>query len=130
MGRRDLVRSVSGRQIDYYLQKAKGGGLITTEELTVRPSGMAYEKLVDAFKPEVIPGFQMLTRAVLRLGAIPFAILFEDRLQLAVWNWDHFQAQWLLHRRKNVRNHNNCRRYKWWRTPGADAGHNNASRAG
>ena len=53
---------ISEHHIYYYRERAKGGcGLITTEELTVHPSDLAYAKLVDAFVPEVIPGFRKLT---------------------------------------------------------------------
>lgn len=56
---------ISDAHVYYYRERARGGcGLITTEELTVHPSDLAYDKLVDAFVPEVIPGFKKLTDAV------------------------------------------------------------------
>ncbi|NNK01279.1 MAG: mycofactocin system FadH/OYE family oxidoreductase 2, partial [Desulfatitalea sp.] len=73
---------VSDAHIVYYTERAKGGcGLITTEELTVHPSDLAYEKLVDAFKPEVIPGFQRLTRAVHQYETKIFAQLNHNGMQ-------------------------------------------------
>ncbi|MFC1533616.1 mycofactocin system FadH/OYE family oxidoreductase 2 [Thermodesulfobacteriota bacterium] len=56
---------ISEAHIYYYRERARGGaGLITTEELSVHPSDHPYEKLVDAFEPDVIPGFQALTKTV------------------------------------------------------------------
>ena len=67
---------ISEDHICYYRERAKGGcGLITTEELTVHPSDLAYEKLVDAFVPEVIPGFLKLTRAIHEFDTKIFAQL-------------------------------------------------------
>lgn len=38
-------------------ERAKGGcGLVTAEEMG-GPTGHPYDKLVDAFEPEVVPGF-------------------------------------------------------------------------
>ncbi len=73
---------ISSAHIHYYQERAKGGcGLITTEELTVHPSDLAYEKLVDAFKPEVIPGFQKLTRAIHQYDTKIFAQLNHNGMQ-------------------------------------------------
>ena len=73
---------ISERHIYYYRERAKGGcGLITTEELTVHPSDLAYEKLVDAFLPDVIPGFQRLTRAIHPYGTKIFAQLNHNGMQ-------------------------------------------------
>lgn len=73
---------ISDAHIAYYTERAKGGcGLITTEELTVHPSDLAYDKLVDAFKPEVIPGFQKLTRAIHRYDTKIFAQLNHNGMQ-------------------------------------------------
>ena len=73
---------ISERHIYYYSERAKGGcGLITTEELTVHPSDLAYEKLVDAFLPDVIPGFQRLTRAIHPYGTKIFAQLNHNGMQ-------------------------------------------------
>jgi mycofactocin system FadH/OYE family oxidoreductase 2 len=58
-------QKISDGHIYYYRERAKGGcGLITTEELTVHPSDHAYDKLVDAYKPEVIPGYKKLTGVI------------------------------------------------------------------
>ena len=52
----------SERHMYYWGERAKGGvGLITTEEMSVHPTDTAYEKLVEAFHPEVIPGFRKIT---------------------------------------------------------------------
>jgi mycofactocin system FadH/OYE family oxidoreductase 2 len=52
----------SERHMYYWGERAKGGaGLITTEEMSVHPTDTAYEKLVEAFHPEVIPGFKKIT---------------------------------------------------------------------
>jgi mycofactocin system FadH/OYE family oxidoreductase 2 len=73
---------ISDAHIDYYTERARGGcGLITTEELTVHPSDLAYEKLVDAFKPEVIPGFKKLTRAIHQYDTRIFAQLNHNGMQ-------------------------------------------------
>lgn len=73
---------ISDCHIFYYRERAKGGcGLITTEELTVHPSDLAYEKLVDAFVPEVIPGFQKLTRAIHEYDTLIFAQLNHNGMQ-------------------------------------------------
>lgn len=73
---------ISDAHIHYYMERAKGGcGLITTEELTVHPSDLAYEKLVDAFVPEVIPGFLKLTRAIHKTDTRIFAQLNHNGMQ-------------------------------------------------
>ncbi len=55
----------SERHMYYWGERAKGGvGLITTEEMSVHPTDTAYEKLVEAFHPEVIPGFRKITDRV------------------------------------------------------------------
>jgi mycofactocin system FadH/OYE family oxidoreductase 2 len=55
----------SERQMYYLAERARGGaGLIITEEQTVHPTDHAYEKLIDAWKPEVIPGYRKICRAV------------------------------------------------------------------
>ena len=61
----------SERQMYYWGERAKGGaGLVITEELTVHPTDMAYEKLIDVYHSEVIPGFKKITDYVhqARLG--------------------------------------------------------------
>ncbi len=73
---------ISDRHIYYYKERANGGcGLITTEELTVHPSDLAYDGLVDAFVPEVIPGFQKLTRAIHETETKIFAQLNHNGMQ-------------------------------------------------
>ncbi len=73
---------ISEDHIYYYRERAKGGcGLITTEELTVHPSDLAYDKLVDAFVPEVIPGFLKLTRAIHEFDTKIFAQLNHNGMQ-------------------------------------------------
>lgn len=73
---------ISERHIYYYRERAKGGcGLITTEEMTVHPSDLAYEKLVDAFDPDVIPGFQKLTRTIHEYDTKIFAQLNHNGMQ-------------------------------------------------
>ncbi len=55
----------SERHAFYYAARARGGtGLIITEELSVHPTDRAYEKSIEAFRPEAIPGFRRITRAV------------------------------------------------------------------
>ena len=84
---------ISEDHLCYYEARAKGGcGLITTEELTVHPSDLAYDKLVDAFVPEVIPGFKRLTEVIHQYDTRIFAQLNHNGMQadgkisrLAVW---------------------------------------------
>ena len=55
----------SDRHAAYYAARARGGtGLIITEEQSVHPTDRAYEKLIEAFRPEVLPGYKKITRAV------------------------------------------------------------------
>jgi mycofactocin system FadH/OYE family oxidoreductase 2 len=55
----------SERQMYYLAERARGGaGLIITEEQTVHPTDHAYEKLIDAWKPEIVPGYRKICRAV------------------------------------------------------------------
>ncbi len=55
----------SEKHVHYLAARARGGtGLIITEEQSVHPTDRAYEKLVEAFRPEVIPGYKKITRAV------------------------------------------------------------------
>jgi mycofactocin system FadH/OYE family oxidoreductase 2 len=73
---------ISDAHIHYYKERAKGGcGLITTEELTVHPSDLAYAKLVDAFVPEVIQGFLKLTQAIHETETKIFAQLNHNGMQ-------------------------------------------------
>lgn len=60
----------SRKQSYYYMERAKGGaGLIITEETSVHPTDWAYEKLIDAFNPDVVPGYRFMTDRVHRGGA-------------------------------------------------------------
>ena len=64
----------SERQMYYWGERAKGGaGLIITEELTVHPTDMAYEKLIDVYHAEVIPGFKKITDYVHQYDSKMFA---------------------------------------------------------
>jgi len=55
----------SERHVHYLAARAQGGtGLIITEEQSVHPTDRAYEKLIEAFRPDVIPGYRAITRAV------------------------------------------------------------------
>jgi mycofactocin system FadH/OYE family oxidoreductase 2 len=55
----------SERYMYYLAERAKGGaGLIITEEQSVHPTDHAYEKLVDAYKPEAVNGYRKISRAV------------------------------------------------------------------
>ncbi len=75
-------QKISDRHIHYYRERAKGGcGLVTTEEMTVHPTDVAYEKLVDAFKPEVIPGYKRLTKAIHEYDTRIFAQLNHNGMQ-------------------------------------------------
>ncbi len=59
-------RNLPSERYMYYLaERAKGGaGLIITEEQSVHPTDHAYEKLIDAYKPEVVPGYRRICRAI------------------------------------------------------------------
>jgi 2,4-dienoyl-CoA reductase-like NADH-dependent reductase (Old Yellow Enzyme family)/thioredoxin reductase len=49
----------------YYARRAAGGaGLIVTEEHSTDPADQPYEKLIQGYRPEVIPGYQRITAAV------------------------------------------------------------------
>ena len=75
-------QKISDTQIQYYCERAAGGcGLITTEELTVHPSDHAYDKLVDAFKPEILPGFNKLSSAIHQYDTKIFAQLNHNGMQ-------------------------------------------------
>src|SRR5512134_390617 len=55
----------SDRHVHYFATRARGGaGLIVTEEQSVHPTDRAYEKLIEAFRPEAILGYKKITRAV------------------------------------------------------------------
>lgn len=73
---------ISDRHIHYYQERAKGGvGLITTEELGVHPTDHPYDKLVDIYEPEVIPGCKKLTRAIHEYDTKIFAQLNHNGMQ-------------------------------------------------
>lgn len=73
---------ISDRHIHYYVDRAKGGcGLIITEEMSVHPTDHAYEKLVDAFSPDVIPGYKKLTKAIHEYETKIFAQLNHNGIQ-------------------------------------------------
>ncbi|MBI5069922.1 MAG: mycofactocin system FadH/OYE family oxidoreductase 2 [Deltaproteobacteria bacterium] len=64
----------SEKHVHYWGERAKGGaGLIVTEEMSVHPTDRAYEKLIEVFRPEVIPGFRRITDRVHEFGARTFA---------------------------------------------------------
>ena len=67
----------------YYLaERAKGGaGLIITEEQSVHPTDHAYEKLIDAYKAEAVPGYLKLTRAIHEYETKIFAQLNHNGAQ-------------------------------------------------
>src|ERR1700729_1391437 len=55
----------SAQHAAYYAARAAGGaGMIITEEHSAHRTGWPYEKLIQGFAPEVIPGYQRISRAV------------------------------------------------------------------
>ena len=55
----------SSQHVAYYEARAAGGaGLIITEEHSVHPTDWPYEKMIHAFHPEVVEGYQRITNAV------------------------------------------------------------------
>ena len=59
----------SDRLIAYYEARAAGGvGLIITEEQSVHPSDHAYQKLIQAYREDVLPGYLRLTETIHRHG--------------------------------------------------------------
>jgi mycofactocin system FadH/OYE family oxidoreductase 2 len=72
----------SDRLIAYYRERARGGaGLIITEEQSVHPSDYAYEKLIHAYDPAVIPHYRKLTDALKAEGAAVFCQINHNGLQ-------------------------------------------------
>jgi mycofactocin system FadH/OYE family oxidoreductase 2 len=72
----------SERYMYYLAERAKGGaGLIITEEQSVHPTDHAYEKLVDAYKPEAVPGYRKICRAVHEYETRIFAQLNHNGAQ-------------------------------------------------
>lgn len=72
----------SERHMYYWGERAKGGaGLIITEEMSVHPTDRAYEKLIDVYHSEVIPGFRKITNYVHQHDAKIFAQLNHNGQQ-------------------------------------------------
>ena len=72
----------SERYMYYLAERAKGGaGLIITEEQSVHPTDHSYEKLIDAYKPEVVPGYRKICRAVHEYETRIFAQLNHNGAQ-------------------------------------------------
>jgi 2,4-dienoyl-CoA reductase (NADPH2) len=72
----------SDRLAAYYRERARGGaGLIITEEQSVHPADFAYEKLIHAYDPAVIPHYRRLTGAIKAEGAAVFCQLNHNGLQ-------------------------------------------------
>jgi len=72
----------SERHKYYWGERARGGvGLIITEEMSVHPTDRAYEKLIDVFHREVIPGFRKITDHVHQYGTTMFAQLNHNGQQ-------------------------------------------------
>ncbi|MFG1785401.1 mycofactocin system FadH/OYE family oxidoreductase 2 [Rhodococcus oryzae] len=64
------------QHIAYYEARAKGGaGLIITEEHSTHPSDWPYEKLIQGYRPEVVPHYRKLTDAVHAHGSVILAQL-------------------------------------------------------
>ena len=79
----------SERYARYLAERARGGtGLIITEEQSVHPTDRAYEHLVDAFRPDVVPGYKRITRAVHRYDTRIFAQLNHNGQQSAAATHD------------------------------------------
>lgn len=75
--------NLPSERLQYYLaERAKGGtGLIITEEQSVHPTDHSYEKLIDAFKPEAVPGYRKITAAVHEYETKIFAQLNHNGAQ-------------------------------------------------
>jgi mycofactocin system FadH/OYE family oxidoreductase 2 len=72
----------SERHVYYLAERAKGGsGLIITEEQSVHPTDHAYEKLIDAFNPEVVPRYRKICNAVHEYETKIFAQLNHNGAQ-------------------------------------------------
>jgi mycofactocin system FadH/OYE family oxidoreductase 2 len=73
---------VTERLTHYLAARARGGtGLIITEEQSVHPTDRAYEHLIEAFRPEVVQGYKLLTRAVHQHDTRVFAQLNHNGQQ-------------------------------------------------
>ncbi|MFC1933250.1 mycofactocin system FadH/OYE family oxidoreductase 2 [Chloroflexota bacterium] len=72
----------SERHTHYLAERAKGGtGLIITEEQSVHPTDHSYEKLIDAFKSEVVPRYRKICSAVHEYDTKIFAQLNHNGAQ-------------------------------------------------
>ncbi|MCR4394497.1 MAG: mycofactocin system FadH/OYE family oxidoreductase 2, partial [Dehalococcoidales bacterium] len=72
----------SERHLYYWMERAKGGaGLIITEEQTVHPTDHAYEHMVEAYDPAVVPAYQKITRAIHEYETRIFAQLNHNGAQ-------------------------------------------------
>ena len=72
----------SEKLVAYYRERARGGaGLIITEEQSVHPADFAYEKLIHAYDPAVVPHYRRLTGAIKSEGAAVFCQLNHNGLQ-------------------------------------------------
>ena len=72
----------SDAQMYYWGERAKGGaGLIITEEMSVHPTDRAYEKLIDVYHSDVIPGFRKITNYVHQFDTMIFAQLNHNGQQ-------------------------------------------------
>ncbi len=72
----------SDAQMHYWGERARGGaGLIITEEMSVHPTDRAYEKLIDVYHSQVIPGFRKITNCVHQYDAKIFAQLNHNGQQ-------------------------------------------------
>jgi mycofactocin system FadH/OYE family oxidoreductase 2 len=70
------------RNAAYLGDRAKGGcGLIITEEQSVHPTDRAYDRMIDAFEPAVVPGYRQITWAVHHYGGRVFAQLNHNGQQ-------------------------------------------------
>jgi mycofactocin system FadH/OYE family oxidoreductase 2 len=70
------------RLVDYHVARARGGtGLIITEEQSVHPTDQAYEHLIEAFRPEVVPLYKRWTGAVHAFDTRIFAQLNHNGQQ-------------------------------------------------
>jgi mycofactocin system FadH/OYE family oxidoreductase 2 len=72
----------SERHIYYLAERAKGGaGLIITEEQSVHPTDHAYEKIIEAFSPAVVPRYRKICDAVHEYETKIFAQLNHNGAQ-------------------------------------------------
>jgi mycofactocin system FadH/OYE family oxidoreductase 2 len=72
----------SDAHMHYWGERAKGGvGLIITEEMSVHPTDRAYEKLIDVYHSDVIPGFRKITNYVHQYDTVIFAQLNHNGQQ-------------------------------------------------